>query len=104
MERIVVILSFVLPRFKCECGVTTTAEWGTDNLAKCNSSIVSLSKGGGRSIQLLENYTNPTSGHGLAALAMNVVLTSFFFHLKPLVIFWCLLAAGCRHIIISLPR
>ena len=58
MERIVEILSFVLSWFKRECSVTTTTEWGADNLAKCNSGIVSLSKGGDGNIQLLENYTN----------------------------------------------
>lgn len=112
---------------------------GADIFAESNSGIVSLSKGGCGSLQLVANYTNyiPTTGHGfdsigfpttfpigfrlspssnysqctdnrMAALAMNVILTSFLFLLfrpKPIVIFWCLFTVGYWHtIIFSHPR
>ena len=71
MERIVVIASFVPRRFKRECRVRSRRRRADINdLAEFNSGIVSLSKGGCGSVQLVANHTNyiPTTGHGLDSI------------------------------------
>lgn len=70
MEHIAATASFVLRRFKRECRELRQRSVGTDDLAEYNSGIVSLSKGGCGSMQLIANYTNyiPTSGHGFSSI------------------------------------
>jgi hypothetical protein len=48
---------------------------GTDNIIESNSGIVSLSKGGCGSLQLVANYTNyiPTSGHGFDSIGFPTI-------------------------------
>jgi hypothetical protein len=48
---------------------------GTDNITESNSGIVSLSKGGCGSLQLVANYTNyiPTSGHGFDSIGFPTI-------------------------------
>ena len=70
MQRIVATVSFALRRFRREYHVLWKRGMGTNNPSESNSGIVSLSKGGCGSLQLVANYTNyiPTTGHGFDSI------------------------------------
>ncbi|KAJ7169742.1 hypothetical protein C8R46DRAFT_1217399 [Mycena filopes] len=89
--------------------------------AAIQAGLVSNSKGGCGTLDLIGNFTDflPTTNHGLSsigfpttfrnpALAFNALITAFLFLVlrpKPIVLFWCLVCIGYWHIILfSQPR